>query len=109
MLITHLHLVPRLRMNGAIPLLPLVSFWRSLGQYYFNANSANVRDMRFHTMVTVRITVFCDVTPCSLVGFYPRLWRCVASICMVAALTVSSQHSLGKDNYETVTAFFSAR
>jgi len=66
-------------------------------------------EMRFHTMVTVRITVFCDVTPCSLVGFYPRLWRCVASICMVAALTVSSQHGFGKDNYETVTAFFSAR
>jgi hypothetical protein len=109
MLITHLHLVPRLRMNGAIPLLPLVPFGRSLGQYYFNANSTNVRDMRVHTMVTVRITIFCDVAPCSLVGFYPRLWRYVATISMVAARTVASQHGRGKDNYETMTVFFSAR
>jgi len=72
MLITHLHLVPRLRMSGAIPLLPLVPFWRSLG-HYLNASSTNVRGMRVHTSVTVRITVFWDVAPCSLVGFYPRL------------------------------------
>jgi len=95
---THPHIVPKLRMSGAIPRLPHVPFWRSLGQHYFNANSTNVRDMRVHTSATVRVTVFLDVTPCSLVGFYPRLWRCVASICMVASRTVASQHGRGKDN-----------
>jgi hypothetical protein len=53
--------------------------------------------------------VFWDVTPCSLVRFYPRLWRCVASIFVVAALTVASQHGREKDNYEIMTEFFSAR
>jgi len=100
MLTTHHHIVPKLRMSGAIPRLPHVPFWRSLEQHYFNANSTNVRD--------VRVTVFWDVTPCGLVGFYPRLWRCVASICMVASRTVASQHGHGKDNNETMTVFFSA-
>ena len=93
--------------SGAVPRLPHAPFWRSLG-HYFNANSTNVRDMRVHTSVTVRFTVLWDVTPCSLVGFYPRLWRCVASICMVASRTVASHHGRGKDNYETMTVFFIA-
>jgi len=33
-LTAHCHLVPRLRMHGAIPLLPLQAFWLGQGKLY---------------------------------------------------------------------------
>jgi hypothetical protein len=41
--------------------------------FTFNVNSTNVRGTRVRTAVTMKITVFWIVTPCSLVAFYRRL------------------------------------